>query len=337
MTRDTRQDERYVQMLAWLDSVLPAHSAPQPASTDASFRRYFRVFSDTLSPQRASAGSHIVMDAPPDKEDSHPFVAISAMLAAAGVRVPVVRAQDLEQGFLLLDDLGQQTFLQALARADVNADAAYRRAIDALLAMQAVDGAGLPPYDEALLARELALFHNWYLGVHCQRALTATEQRDWDALCQSLIAAALGQTRTFVHRDYHSRNLMWANSGDLGVLDFQDAVHGPLSYDLVSLLRDCYIAWPQEQVDAWVDYYRQQCVSLGREMPSAAAFKRDFDWMGLQRHLKAIGIFARLYHRDGKAGYLDDIPRVLGYVRDVSARYPELSALTRIAEQCLKR
>lgn len=333
MTRDTRPDERYVQMLAWLDTVLPDHSAPQPASSDASFRRYFRVFSDTLSPQRVSAGSCIVMDAPPDKEDSHPFVAVSAMLAASGVRVPVVRAQNLEQGFLLLDDLGQQTFLQALAGADE--DAAYRRAIDALVLMQGVDGKTLPAYDEALLARELALFHNWYLGVHCQRALNASEQRDWDELCQCLSAAALGQARTFVHRDYHSRNLMWADAGDLGVLDFQDAVHGPVSYDLVSLLRDCYIAWPCEQVDAWVDYYLQQSAGQGRAMPSPQAFKRDFDWMGLQRHLKAIGIFARLYHRDGKAGYLDDIPRVLGYVRDVSRRYPELAALTRIAEQCL--
>ncbi len=333
MTRDTRPDERYVQMLAWLDTVLPAHSAPQPASSDASFRRYFRVFSDTLSPPSPSAGSYIVMDAPPDKEDSHPFVAVSAKLAAAGVRVPVVRAQDLAQGFLLLDDLGQQTFLQALA--DVDADCAYRRAIDALVCMQGVDGATLPAYDEALLARELALFHNWYLGVHCQRALTASEQRDWDELCQRLCGAALAQARTFVHRDYHSRNLMWADAGDLGILDFQDAVHGPVSYDLVSLLRDCYVAWPGEQVDAWVDYYREQCLSLGRAMPSAAAFKRDFDWMGLQRHLKAIGIFARLYHRDGKAGYLDDIPRVLAYVRDVSACYPELAPLRRIAEQCL--
>lgn len=333
MTRDTRQDERYAQMLAWLDNVLPSHGAPEPASSDASFRRYFRVFSNALSQGDCGAASCIVMDAPPDKEDSRPFVEVCALLEQAGVRVPVVRQEDLQQGYLLLDDLGKTTFLEALKQAD--ADAAYRRAIDALVNMQDVDGGALPPYDEALLARELALFHNWYLGVHRQRLLSATEQRDWDELCQRLINAALAQARVFVHRDYHSRNLMWADTGDLGVLDFQDAVHGPVTYDLVSLLRDCYIAWPAQQIDSWMDYFLKQSAARGHAMPSREIFKRDFDWMGLQRHLKAVGIFARLNHRDGKAGYLDDIPRVLGYIRDVSAQYPELAALTRIAEQCL--
>ncbi len=333
MTRDTRQDERYAQMLAWLDNVLPSHGAPEPASSDASFRRYFRVFSNALSQGDCGAASCIVMDAPPDKEDSRPFVEVCALLEQAGVRVPVVRQQDLQQGYLLLDDLGKTTFLEALKQAD--ADAAYRRAIDALVNMQDVDGGALPPYDEALLARELALFHNWYLGVHRQRLFSATEQRDWDELCQRLINAALAQARVFVHRDYHSRNLMWADTGDLGVLDFQDAVHGPVTYDLVSLLRDCYIAWPAQQIDGWMDYFLKQSAARGHAMPSRENFKRDFDWMGLQRHLKAVGIFARLNHRDGKAGYLDDIPRVLGYIRDVSAHYPELAALTRIAEQCL--
>ncbi len=333
MTRDTRQDERYVQMQAWLDVVLPAHGAPEPASSDASFRRYFRVFSDTLSQEPGADASRIVMDAPPDKEDSRPFVEVCARLDQAGVRVPVVREQDLAQGFLLLDDLGKLTFLQALDRVD--ADAAYRRAIDALVSMQAVDAQTLPPYNEALLARELALFHNWYLGVHRQRVLSAAEQRDWDELCQRLIAVALAQPRTFVHRDYHSRNLMWADSGGLGVLDFQDAVHGPVTYDLVSLLRDCYVAWPAAKIDAWVDYFLQQSAAQGRSIPSRESFQRDFDWMGLQRHLKAIGIFARLNHRDGKAAYLEDIPRVLNYVREVSAQYAELAPLTRLAEQCL--
>ena len=340
MPSEKRPDPRYEKMLSWLDCVLPDHDAPAPASSDASFRRYFRVFSPSLPKSSDQCGSAIVMDAPPAQEDCAPFVAIAAQLAAAGVRVPQLRAQDEQQGFLLLDDLGDETFLSALARqgeAGVGgaADAAYRRAIDELIKIQQADGRHLPAYDAALLARELNLFHDWYLGVHRQRLLNAAEQQAWELVCQRLMDCALRQTAGFVHRDYHSRNLMWADSGALGVLDFQDAVYGPQSYDLVSLLRDCYVRWPSQQVQNWLAYYREQAGLAGIVLPAAEQFQREFDYMGLQRHLKAVGIFARLNHRDGKANYLNDIPLTLGYIRDVSSGYPELDFLHNLAVECL--
>ena len=255
MTSDIRQDTRFEHLQRWLDQVLPNHGELVPASSDASFRRYFRVFSDQLANSGAS-GSAIVMDAPPPQEDCRPFVEVCARLDQAGVRAPRVIEQDLEQGFLLLDDLGSTTLLAALPQLDPQR--AYQKAMDSLLRIQGAAVADLPVYDAGLLLRELNLFHDWYLGVHRQRLLSVAEQQAWDTLCQQLIARALQQTQVFVHRDYHSRNLMWAEDQALGVLDFQDAVRGPISYDLVSLLRDCYVAWPAEQVQAWLDDYHAQ-------------------------------------------------------------------------------
>ncbi len=332
MTSDIHPDARFRLLVSWLDEVLPGHDQPVPASSDASFRRYFRVFSEQL-PNAAGKGSLIVMDAPPPQEDCRPFVAISEALHQAGVQVPQVLAQDLRQGFLLLTDLGQATMLSAVQ--ERNADATYRRAMQGLLQIQRVPSQALPAYDEALLAREMALFHDWYLGVHRQRLLSAVEQKAWEQACALLVQQAQAQTQVFVHRDYHSRNLMWAEQGPLGVLDFQDAVRGPLSYDLVSLLRDCYVSWPDAQVMSWLEAYREQAVAAGLDVPEHARFIQDFDWMGLQRHLKAVGIFARLNHRDGKAAYLNDIPRTLAYLAQVSARYPQLSILSDLAQESL--
>ncbi len=324
MKRQTAQDDRLQQLKAWLGQVLPGHSEPVPASSDASFRRYFRVF--------CGDRSWIVMDAPPAQEDCGPFVQVSGLLAQAGVRVPEVHGRDLVQGFLLLDDLGQETFLSRIQQGD--GKAAYALAIDSLLRIQAAPASGLPAYDAALLQREMDLFHDWYLARHLGRQLDPAEQAGWVACCQALTAAALAQPRVFVHRDYHSRNLMWDGESGIGVLDFQDAVCGPISYDLVSLLRDCYIAWPGDQVEAWCADYHAAARAAGLPVPDLQRFRRDFDWMGVQRHLKAAGIFARLNHRDGKPGYLADIPRTLAYVRAVSARYPELAPLHRLVGAC---
>lgn len=333
MSSDPSPDPRLALLKSWLAEVMPDASSPEPASSDASFRRYFRVFSGAEDNLLAEAASFIVMDAPPAQEDCRPFVAVAQQLENAGVRAPRVLAEDLQRGFLLLDDLGHETLLSSLNAG--NADAAYRRAISELLLIQQADVAGLPAYDMALLQREVALFHDWYLGVHKQRLLSAQEQQIWEQACQLLLERALQQSRVFVHRDYHSRNLMWAESGPFGVLDFQDAVHGPLTYDLVSLLRDCYVSWPQEQLDAWLQAYYQQAENLDISLPTFSQFRQDFDWMGVQRHLKAVGIFARLNHRDGKSNYLNDIPRTLTYLRDVSAQYPELDIIHRLAVESL--
>ncbi len=325
MKRQTAQDDRLQQLKAWLGPVLPGHSEPVPASSDASFRRYFRVF--------CGDKSWIVMDAPPAQEDCGPFVEVSALLAQAGVRVPEVHARDMNQGFLLLDDLGQETFL---SRVKAQGEAtAYPLAVRSLLRIQAAPADSLPPYDEALLLREMSLFHDWYLQRHLGRHLDAVEQQGWSTCSDALAETALAQPRVFVHRDYHSRNLMWTEDAEIGVLDFQDAVCGPISYDLVSLLRDCYVSWPESQVDAWCADYHAAAKAAGLPVPGLERFRRDFDWMGVQRHLKAAGIFARLNHRDGKPGYLADIPRTLAYVQAVSARYPELAPLHRLVGSCL--
>lgn len=325
MTGAAPEDLRLNLLTHWLDEVLPGHDAPRPASSDASFRRYFRVF--------CGDQPWIVMDAPPEQEDCRPFIAVSAALNRAGVQVPKVHAQDLSQGFLLLDDLGQDTLLVRLS--SIDSDAAYRAAIDMLVRIQQAEAQDLPPYDEALLRREMNLFKDWYIGVHRQQCWTARQQAAWDRVVEQLCAAALAQPRVFVHRDYHSRNLMWPGDGSVGVLDFQDAVHGPITYDLVSLLRDCYVAWPADQLAAWLAYYHEQASAAGLPVADLATLRRDLDWMGVQRHLKAVGIFARLNHRDGKASYLEDIPRTLTYLRDVSAAYPELAFLHDTADACL--
>ncbi len=297
-----------------------------PASSDASFRRYFRVTRD--------GESLILMDAPPEREDSRPFVELAARLAAAGVTVPRVLATDLARGLLLVTDLGSTHYLAALTGGE-SPQRLYGDALEALLRMQtAVPTRGLPAYDEGLLRRELGVFREWYLGRHLGVTLTPDQARGLAAAEDALVGGALEQPRAFVHRDYHSRNLMLLAEGNPGVLDFQGALVGPVTYDLVSLLRDCYVAWD-------TDFVRETALGYGRRLEAAGViprtdpevFLRWLDLTGAQRHLKAAGIFARLHHRDGKPHYLADIPRTLGYVREVAGRRAELGGLGELLEQ----
>lgn len=313
---------RFGLLLDWLAKVLPNKSLRvAPASSDASFRRYFRVNYDDIS--------HIVMDAPPERENCRPFVAIADALGDLGLQVPEVLEADLEQGFLLLTDLGSRQYLAELNQASV--ETLYGDALSALARLQLGGDATaslLPPYDAALLHREMELFREWFLGRHLGLILSEAEQRVLDQAFARLADSALEQPRVWVHRDYHSRNLMVTAYRNPGVLDFQDAVIGPVTYDPVSLLRDCYIAWPRARVEAWAVGYWERLRALGRDdLGDAETFLRWFDLMGVQRHLKAIGIFARLNIRDDKAVYLNDIPRTLAYLLDVAARYPELTEL----------
>jgi len=292
-----------------------------PASADASFRRYFRLTAD--------ASSWVVMDAPPEREDCKPFLHVAQLLLDAGLNGPQVLAQDLEQGFLLLSDLGHQTFLHVLT--DDNADALFTAAIAALVQwQQASRPAVLPPYAAALLARELALFPDWYVAKHLGRSFTAEQQGWWDETCTLLIARALAQSRVFVHRDYMPRNLM-VSTPNPGVLDFQDAVFGPISYDVVSLFKDAFRSWPAARVEGWRQQYWQAARAANLPVPTDyAVFVRDFDLMGLQRHLKVLGIFARINYRDGKPHYLADTPRFIRYVRDVVEDDVELRPLKQL-------
>lgn len=315
--------ERLQQLTAWLATLgVPADADIRPASSDASFRRYFRVSYHGVS--------RIVMDAPPDKEDCRPFMTVAAALQRLGLNVPQVLAANLEHGFLWLTDLGTCQYLNALTTATV-ADL-YRDAMAALVQLAQADsswGASfLPRYDQALLHREMGLFREWFLGIHLGIVLTADEEDVLQTAFDHLAANALAQTQVWVHRDYHSRNLMVTHPHNPGILDFQDAVIGPVTYDLVSLLRDCYITWPPSQVDAWVRAHHARLTAEGvLAGVSADEFLHHFDLMGVQRHLKAIGIFARLKHRDGKAAYLQDIPRTLGYVQAMCERHQALAAL----------
>jgi len=303
-----------------------------PASADASFRRYFRVrFPD-------GALSRIVMDAPPDKEDVRPYVNVARMLVEAGINAPLVLEQNPNEGFLLLSDLGSRTYLMDLS-VGRNVNALYDDALRALVEMQkgCVGARQLPPYDSELLEREMQLFPEWFLERHLRLTLSSEELQGLEQVFSALIESALSQPRTFVHRDYHSRNLMITDGGKFGrnpgVLDFQDAVYGPITYDLVSLLRDCYVAWPLDRVQGWVSQYYRSARVAGIDVgASETELHRWFDLMGVQRHLKAIGIFARLWHRDGKRGYLNDIPRTLEYVRVVASNYAPLDPLVRIIE-----
>lgn len=318
--------QRLEQLKRWLsdDLGLPAYDIA-PASADASFRRYFRI--------RFDGESRIVMDAPPEKEDSRPFVTIARRLHGIGLNVPQILAEDLTQGFLLLSDLGSQQYLDVLN--DETVERLYGDAMEALITLQArgPGGGELPPYDHELLWREMELFRDWYLGTHLGLELSDSEQKLLDETFTLLAQNALEQPAVSVHRDYHSRNLM-VNEQNPGILDFQDAVHGPITYDLVSLLRDCYIAWPRERVETWALTFHDRAVEEGvLRQNQQDRFLRWFDLMGVQRHLKASGIFARLNHRDGKPGYLNDIPRTLGYVVEVSDRYPELQPFLHLLQE----
>ena len=332
MIRDTRFDA----LSAWLERVLPRpKQSIAPASIDASFRRYFRV---TLAQEIALPDSGarvttlIAMDAPPPHENCGPYVAVARLLADAGVNAPTVLAKDLEQGFLLLSDLGTLTYLSELS--DATAPVLYRDAMSALVRWQLASREGvLPRYDETLLLRELNLFPEWYVARHLGISLTDEQQAVLAGAFRRILDNNLKQPNVFVHRDYHSRNLMVCLPNP-GVLDFQDAVYGPITYDLVSLLRDAYIAWDEErQLDWAVRYWERAREARLPVDDDFAEFWRDFEWMGVQRQLKVLGIFARLYHRDGKDGYLADLPRVMIYLRSACARYRELLPLQRLLDE----
>ena len=276
------------------------------------------------------------MDAPPEQEDSLPFVRVAGFLEAMGLNAPRVLEANLDDGFLLLTDLGTRPYLEELQQDEARAPALYGDAITALLALQrhgAAYQALLPPYDEKLLRFEMSLFHDWLCGRHLGIEFGDPDELRWQSLCDQLVDNALDQPQVFVHRDYHSRNLMWCGDDNPGILDFQDAVEGPLTYDLVSLLKDCYLRWPADQVRQWaIEFYRQLDVSM-RALVDERAFRRYFELMGVQRHLKAAGIFARLNHRDGKSRYLEDIPRTLSYIVDLRDDYEELSFVIDLIER----
>jgi aminoglycoside/choline kinase family phosphotransferase len=315
-------DSRLANLTQWVIEDLGfAGASIAPASVDASFRRYFRVTRE--------ADSYIVMDAPPDKEDSGPFLTVARILGGLDLNVPIVLARDMERGFLLLSDLGSRQYLDALG-VDGAADDLYADALTSLRTMQTAPAGisqGLPRYDRAMLLREMELLPEWFLMRHLGLTIEARERVMLDGLFESLVGAAVAQPACFVHRDYHSRNLLVTEEHNPGILDFQDAVWGPVTYDLASLLKDCYIAWPSARVRQWVLQYRESLLEAGFELHGdAAQFMRWFDLTGLQRHIKVLGIFARLFYRDGKSQYLKDLPRVLSYVRDTALNYPETAA-----------
>ena len=315
-------DERLDQLNAWLINELGFDETTiTPASSDASFRRYFRV--------AKSDATYIVMDAPPDKEDCQPFVDIAAAMHGYGLNVPQVLEKDLEQGFLLLTDLGSRQYLPELN--EQSADKLYGDAISALVRLQVngdINTALLPLYNHELLLAEMELFREWFIHENLGIELSSDEHDDLTNVFGFLLEKALEQPRVWVHRDYHSRNLMLTEQNNPGVLDFQDAVIGPLTYDLVSLFKDCYIAWPRVKIEEWLGLYLQQARLQGLAMDiGKPQLLRWFDLMGLQRHLKVLGIFSRLNIRDGKAGYLKDIPLTLEYVRQVVSTVPELAPL----------
>lgn len=329
------EDVRYQMLVDWLEQELPALFAGQgwgevppaslsPASSDASFRRYFRW--------QAGERTFIVMDAPPPQEDCRPFVRMAELLAEAGVHVPQVLLADLSRGFLLLSDLGRQTYLDVI-NAD-NANALFEDALQALVAFQRLPRpAEFPEYDRALLKRELQLFPDWYVARELRTEFTATQQQAWERICELLIDSALAQPQVLVHRDYMPRNLMLSTPNP-GVLDFQDAVWGPVTYDVTSLFKDAFLSWPQARVETWLQRYYQLAGEAGIALPSSfAEFQRASDLMGVQRHLKVIGIFARICHRDGKPKYLGDLPRFFAYIDEVLSRRPELAELGQLLAQ----
>jgi aminoglycoside/choline kinase family phosphotransferase len=323
------QDLRLEQLRHWLAEQLPPLFAREgwgavpaasltAASSDASFRRYFRW--------EGAGRTLIVMDAPPPQEDCRPFVKVAELLAKAGVHVPQILAADLERGFLLLPDLGRQTFLEVITAE--NADALFADALQALLKFQQLPLTdGLPVYDAALLQRELQLFPDWYLQQHLKLTLSGEQLAAWQRVCTLLVDSALAQPQVLVHRDFMPRNLM-DSAPNPGVLDFQDAVYGPVTYDVTCLFKDAFLSWPEARVRDWLESYWRQALEVGVAVqPELAEFLRASDLMGVQRHLKVIGIFARICYRDGKPKYLGDVPRFFAYIDAVLARRPELAEL----------
>lgn len=328
-------DARRIRFEAWLSTVGPRHGLRvetlEPASADASFRRYLRISGD--------AGSYIVMDAPPAHEDVRPFVHVASLIRGAGLNAPPVLEQDVDDGFLLLGDLGTRLYLAELQSAvAAGDDATVRRLIrDAMVALvtwqRLVDASSLPPYDEALLRREMQLFPDWCVEREYGQTWTDAQHEQWQAATQLLVRSALAQPTVAVHRDYMPRNLMACAAGNPGILDFQDAVRGPITYDVASLLRDAFISWEEEQEIDWAARYWEQARKA--QLPVAddfGEFWRQLEWMGLQRHLKVLGIFCRLKHRDGKARYSEDLPRFFRYAHHVASRYHGLGPLARLLE-----
>ena len=318
-------DDRFRALDAWLRTALPgAEFRLEPASADASFRRYFRVFS--------GGGTLIAMDAPPEREDSAPFVKVARLLREAGLNAPEVLAHDLARGFLLVTDLGTRSYLAALREDDPGP--LFADATAALVRWQSATREGvLPEYDEALLGRELGLFPEWYLGRHLGVELSARQRESLEATFRAILERNLAEPRVYVHRDYMPRNLVVAEPNP-GILDFQDAVHGPISYDVASLFRDAFVSWDEELVlDGTIRYWEKARAAGLPVRSDFADFWGDVEWMGVQRHLKVLGIFARLHYRDAKPGYLEDTPRFVGYVRHAAARYRELAPLARLLDE----
>jgi N-acetylmuramate 1-kinase len=319
-------DDRRASLERWLATQLKeARFTLAPASEDASFRRYFRATLD-------DGATFVIMDAPPDKEDCRPFIHVAQLLEAAGVHAPRIHAQDLAAGFLLLSDLGTRTYLQELNEA--NAGELFADALEALLRWQLATRPGeLPPYDEALLRREMNLFPEWYIARHRRIALSEEQRTTLEKIFQLLVASALAQPAVYVHRDYMPRNLMLSEPNP-GVLDFQDAVLGPITYDVVSLLRDAFLSWDEERVlDCSVRYWEKAKAAGLPVERDFGEFWRALEWMGLQRHLKVLGIFARINYRDGKPKYLADTPRFMGYARAVAKRYSALAPLLKLLDE----
>jgi N-acetylmuramate 1-kinase len=316
---------RQAMLRAWLQSLYPERTfVLTPASNDASFRRYFRI--------QIGEETRIAMDAPPSHEDCATFVKVAELFRSSGINVPVIHAQNLPDGFLLLSDLGDTTYLAGMT-AD-NAHSLYLNAFDALVRIQQISRPGiLPDYDLERLDKELQLFPDWYIAKHLGVTLTTEQRLVMDEAFTAILTNNLAQPKVFVHRDFHSRNLM-ITTPNPGILDFQDALYGPITYDAVSLLKDAYVEWDEERVLDWLIRYWEKAKRAGLLVNSDfAVFYRDFEWMGLQRHLKVLGIFARLYHRDGKDAYLKDLPLVLRYTRKACARYGEFGKFLKLLDQ----
>ncbi|MEM8513101.1 aminoglycoside/choline kinase family phosphotransferase [Massilia sp. MP_M2] len=329
---DAVPDTRLSQLNEWLATTgLVDVASGRRASVDASFRRYFRY--DVVADMQAKLGATLVaMDAPPERENVPAYVHVQGLLLEAGVSVPAIAARNVEQGFLLLSDLGNTTYLSRLSID--NAAFMYSDAVDALLKFQMASQPDvLPEFDRAFIMRELGIFPEWYLGKHLGVTLDAKQQAQLDKVFEAIASNVLSQQQVYMHRDFHSRNLMFLDQNSPGVLDFQDAVYGPVTYDLASLLRDAYIQWDEDMVLDWVVRYWQSAKSVGLPVnPDIDAFYRDFEFMALQRHLKILGIFCRLNYRDNKAHYMGDLPTVLDYVRKTANRYNELKPLLRLLD-----